>query len=263
MTETPAGRAVSLVQKYRPRGLPGLLGQPWVAHQLQLFCECPCPCAFPFEGETGTGKTSAALLLAGALGVCVAEGHFGGLYQIASGEQTGETVRSVLASLHCRPFFGSGWRVLVVNEVDAMTPGAAVVWLDALEDLPTQSVIVFTTNDPGRIPARLRDRCERLRCSCGGSGRGSGVTGAGSRSSSRKRSASRCPNWALAESVARRTRTSPDNYPRLAVISVCQDGSYGRCPARVPSCLKEVATLGPELCLSSCDPQPAFPRRAL
>ena len=43
-----------------------------------------------------------------------------------------------------------------------MTPNAAFVWLDALEDLPPQTVIIFTTNAAGRIPARLRDRCERL-----------------------------------------------------------------------------------------------------
>jgi DNA polymerase-3 subunit delta' len=67
-----------------------------------------------------------------------------------------------MASLHHNPFFGSGWRLLIVNEADIMTPGAAAIWLDALEALPPRSVIVFTTNAPGRIPARLRDRCERL-----------------------------------------------------------------------------------------------------
>jgi hypothetical protein len=43
-----------------------------------------------------------------------------------------------------------------------MTPNAAFVWLDALEDLPPQTVIIFTTNAAGRIRARLPDRCERL-----------------------------------------------------------------------------------------------------
>jgi replication-associated recombination protein RarA len=151
-----------LVHKYRPTSLAGLLGQPWAARQLALFAEAPCPCAWLFEGGTGTGKTSAALLLAGALGLAVAEGPYGGLYQIASGEQTAETVRKTMEGLRCRPFFGSGWKVLVVNEADAMTAGAAFVWLDALEDLPPRTVALFTTNAPSKIPARLRDRCERL-----------------------------------------------------------------------------------------------------
>lgn len=152
----------NLLEKYRPRSLGELLGQPWASHQLQLFAQQPYSAAFLFEGDTGTGKTSAALLLAEALGVQIEQGPFGGLHQIASGEQTGETVRRMMESLRCRPFFGSGWKVLVVNEADAMTPNAAFVWLDALEDLPPQTVIIFTTNAAGRIPARLRDRCERL-----------------------------------------------------------------------------------------------------
>jgi hypothetical protein len=152
----------NLLTKYRPRQLGELLGQPWVSEQLQLFANNPYPTAFLFEGDTGTGKTSAALLLAEALGVQIDQEQFGGLHQIASGEQTGETVRRMMESMRCRPFFGSGWKVLVVNEADAMTPNAAFVWLDALEDLPPQTVIIFTTNAACRIPARLRDRCERL-----------------------------------------------------------------------------------------------------
>ena len=152
----------NLLEKYRPRHLSELLGQPWASQQLQLFAANPHPAAFLFEGDTGTGKTSAALLLAEALGVQIDQEQFGGLHQIASGEQTGETVRRTMESLRCRPFFGSGWKVLIVNEADAMTPNAAFVWLDALEDLPPQTVVIFTTNSAGRIPARLRDRCERL-----------------------------------------------------------------------------------------------------
>jgi hypothetical protein len=152
----------SLLDKYRPRRLRDLLGQPWPARQLELFASKPYPCAFLFEGDTGTGKTTAALLLAEALGVAVAEAEFGGLYQIASGEQTAASVRVTMEGLRCRPFFGSGWRVLVVNEADAMTAGASFVWLDALESLPLQAVVIFTTNAPGKIPARLRDRSERL-----------------------------------------------------------------------------------------------------
>ena len=53
--------------------------------------------------------------------------------------------------------------MLVVNEADAMTKPASMIWLDALENLPPRSVIVFTTNDPSKIPARLRDRCERFK----------------------------------------------------------------------------------------------------
>jgi hypothetical protein len=34
------------------------------------------------------------------------------------------------------------------------------IWLDALEHLPPQTVVIFTTNDTGRLSRRFRDRCE-------------------------------------------------------------------------------------------------------
>ncbi len=76
----------NLLEKYRPRNLGELLGQPWASQQLQLFATNNYSAAFLFEGDTGTGKTSATLLLAEALGVQIDQGPLGGLHQIASGE---------------------------------------------------------------------------------------------------------------------------------------------------------------------------------
>lgn len=160
--------SASLVEKYRPRTLADVHGQPWAVHQLRLWLESPHPAAFLFSGGTGTGKTSAALALAADLGVAVEEGEFGGLYQISSGEQTGSTVREMMRHLDTRPFMGSGWRVLIVNEADVVTANAAHVWLDALENLPPRSVVVFTTNAPGKLPRRFLDRCEHFAFESGG-----------------------------------------------------------------------------------------------
>jgi hypothetical protein len=153
----------SLADRYRPRTLAEVVGQPWAVDQLQRFVEQPHSTAFLFEGGTGTGKTSAAMALAADLGIDVPNDELGGLHQIASGEQTGESVRRVMNGLRVSPWTGSGWRMLVVNEADCMTPNAAYIWLDALENLPARCVVVFTTNHPEKLPARLRDRCERFR----------------------------------------------------------------------------------------------------
>lgn len=118
--------------------------------------------AFVFEGGTGTGKTTAAMLMAEGLGVRPDQRELGGFSQVASGEQTGEVVRRMLDGLRQIPFTGSGWRVVVINEADAMTAGAAFVWLDGLENLPPKTVVIFTTNEAGKMPDRLLDRCERL-----------------------------------------------------------------------------------------------------
>lgn len=158
---------MTLTEKYRPHTLTEIVGQPWTVEQLQAFVANPQPSAFLFEGGTGTGKTSAAIALANDLGVDIASGPLGGFHEIASGEQTAESVRRVMQGLRLCTLNGSGWKVLVVNEADCMSPQAAYIWLDALENLPPRAVVVFTTNHANKLPARLRDRCECFRFESG------------------------------------------------------------------------------------------------
>jgi hypothetical protein len=148
------------MEKYAPRNLADVLGQGDVIKSLQAFAAEPYPCAMLFHGETGVGKTATALALARALDCAPEEAEFGGLYQIPSGDQCADSVKEWMRLLHYRPMFGSGWRVLIVNECDRMSSAAEVIWMDALEALPTSSVLVFTTNEPHRLSQRFRDRCE-------------------------------------------------------------------------------------------------------
>ncbi|MCE5327872.1 MAG: AAA family ATPase [Planctomycetaceae bacterium] len=152
----------SLVDKYRPTSLDCLWGQDAVVTFLRKFAAAPYPSALIFEGETGTGKTSAALALASALGCDLAQQEFGGVYVIASGEQTAEAVRDTARLMWNRPFYGSGWKVIIVNEADRMHPAAETIWLDRLESLPAKTVVVFTTNYAGKLSQRFRDRCTGL-----------------------------------------------------------------------------------------------------
>lgn len=153
---------MNLIDKYRPRRIDDVLGQPEVVRALRSFVQSPHVGAFLFAGPTGTGKTSAAYCLAADLGILVDRGEFGGLWQIASGEQTADSVRNAIDALRVTAWAGSGWKMLVVNECDRMSEAAAFVWLDALESLPKKSVVVFTTNDIAGLPQRLRDRCQTL-----------------------------------------------------------------------------------------------------
>jgi DNA polymerase III delta prime subunit len=129
---------------------------------LHRYVAQPHPVAYLFEGETGTGKTSAALALAAELGCAVDQGEFGGVWVIASGEQSADAVRETCRQMWTRPMVGSGWKVVVVNEVDRMSAAAETIWLDRLENLPERTVVVMTTNYPRKLSARLRDRCVRV-----------------------------------------------------------------------------------------------------
>jgi hypothetical protein len=145
-------------ERHRPRELSSIVGQGGAVWRLKEFLECPYSTAFLFEGETGTGKTTAALCLAAELGAV----EFGGLDRIKAGMQDAEAVERVLDTLRFTPMLGSGWKVVIVDESDWMSPKAAQLWLSALEDLPTKSIVVFTTNHPGKFQDRFLDRCERI-----------------------------------------------------------------------------------------------------
>ena len=154
----PRKNAGPLTETYRPARLCDVRGQDDAVGTMTEYVRAPYPASFLMSGPTGTGKTSSARALAAELGVSVDDGPFGGFLEIASGEQTGESVRDAVRQCHTRPMRGSGWKVLLVNEADYITPQAAMIWLDVLESLPPLCVVIFTTNDVKKLPARLRDR---------------------------------------------------------------------------------------------------------
>jgi replication-associated recombination protein RarA len=156
-------KTLSLTEKYRPKTLAAMRGNPLIVRMLALFVKNPCSKAFLLSGPAGTGKTSAAYAMAGDLGCdfTATPKECGGIFEIASGELTADNVREMFrTSLAYRPFYGSGWKVLIANEADNMSNQAQFVLLDILENLPPKTVVVFTTNEPEKLPARFRQRCE-------------------------------------------------------------------------------------------------------
>ena len=158
----PNAASGSLTEKYRPTSLDTLWGQEDVVKVLRKFAASPYPTAFVFDGETGTGKTSAALALAAAIGCDLGQKEFGGVQTIASGEQSADAVREAYRQMFNCPWHGSGWKVVIVNEADRMARPAETIWLDVLEAIPGKTVIIFTTNEAGRLSQRFLDRCTRL-----------------------------------------------------------------------------------------------------
>jgi hypothetical protein len=147
-----------LDERYRPSTLSEIVGQGSAVFQLESFLDAPHSTAFLFEGESGVGKTSAARALANDLGVDLDWGFE--MIESARGDM--EAVDRALKMLrHVAP--GSGFKMVIVDEADLMTPRASHLWLSALENLPPKSVVVFTTNRPSFFPDRFLDRCERIR----------------------------------------------------------------------------------------------------
>jgi MoxR-like ATPase len=156
MTQT-----LALTERRRPATLSAIVGQPFAVMQLADFVDRPFPQAFLFSGATGIGKTTAAFALANELGV----NREWNLIHIKSGEMDAEAVESALKTSRCAGI-GNGWKLILCDEADMMSSKARSLWLSALEALQSheygKTVIVFTTNNPGKFDDRFRDRCDHI-----------------------------------------------------------------------------------------------------
>lgn len=145
-------------EKYRPQRLSDVLGQSYAVQALQDFADAPYPQAFLFHGPPGTGKTSSALALARELGV-----NFDwNLLQIKSGELNDEAVGTAFRMLR-QVGLADGWKLVICDEGDLMSPKARGLWLSLLEEIPRKSVIVFTTNNLDKFEQRFIERCEQIK----------------------------------------------------------------------------------------------------
>jgi DNA polymerase III delta prime subunit len=155
---------MTFVTRYRPQTLAGIAGQPaavrFLSESIRMIEADAGSAAFVLHGPPGTGKTTAAWAIARQLGCDLEQLELGGVVEIASGQQDGRAVTDLAASFRLRPMGGSGWRVAIVNEADAMTRQAEFVWLDVLENLPPKVVIVFTTNSLDTMSERFQSRCQ-------------------------------------------------------------------------------------------------------
>jgi hypothetical protein len=147
----------NLLARHKPARLSDIHGQATIVRSLSAFAAAPYSNAFIFAGSSGVGKTATAWALANELGC---DPDWGGVVEIPSGTQDGRAVEDLLRRMHLRPMGGSGWKVVIINEADRMTPQAEVMWLDGLEKLPTKTVVVFTTNNLHKLTDRFIRRCE-------------------------------------------------------------------------------------------------------
>lgn len=148
-------------EKYRPRSLTDIVGQPAV-RMLRALVAKPYSCCVLLECEQGgVGKTSTAMAFANDLG-CVDEFH--GLHVVPCSEFSIEIARELFDgnALRLRPMFGSGWHCVILEEFDWLPAQTQRFLKVALETkLPSKSVVVATSNGAGKLDAAL---LQRFRC---------------------------------------------------------------------------------------------------
>jgi DNA polymerase-3 subunit delta' len=72
-----------------------------------------------------------------------------------------EQVRSVIDRLSLKSFSGAA-KVVIIEPAEAMTTSAANALLKTLEQPTAESYLFLISHCPGRLPATIRSRCQRL-----------------------------------------------------------------------------------------------------
>ncbi|MBM4040659.1 MAG: AAA family ATPase, partial [Planctomycetes bacterium] len=134
-----------LADRYRPQSWAEVVGNDKAIEKIAALAtqarEARDSLVLLLTGPAGVGKSTVARLVAKSLGAdeCHVE-------HIPSGKCTAERVREVEDTLGHSALFGSGWRVIVVEEVDKIAPQAQSLWLTLLETMPHRCAVIFTSN---------------------------------------------------------------------------------------------------------------------
>ena len=178
-------------RKFRPQTFASLAGQEYISRALQnAILKNRVPHALLLTGPRGVGKTTSARLLAKALncqnlklpvenpealkaediepcGECsnckeIANGSSLAVWEIdGASNNSVDHVRSLIESLHAAPPPGSRYKIYIIDEVHMLSTAAFNALLKSLEEPPANTVFIFATTEPHKIPETVISRCQR------------------------------------------------------------------------------------------------------
>ncbi|MBL8113708.1 MAG: DNA polymerase III subunit gamma/tau [Acidobacteria bacterium] len=179
MTETSA--YVPLARKWRPRTFVDVVGQEEIVRALTSAVTADrLAHAYLFSGPRGVGKTTSARLLAAAIncssfpkptptpcGTCascleVLEGRSIDALEI-DGATHGKVdqARDLIEVVSYAPVRDRR-KVLIIDEVHAISSAAFQALLKTLEEPPAHAVFILATTERHKIPATILSRCQRF-----------------------------------------------------------------------------------------------------
>ena len=168
-------------RKYRPQSFAEVVGQEHITTALaNAVLRDRVPHALLFTGPRGVGKTSIARIFAKSLncldrsadnaeacGKCTQCTEIVNSSSLAVREIDGashnsvDNVRELTESLRSVPPPGVAYKVYIIDEVHMLSIAAFNALLKSLEEPPPNTVFVFATTEPHKIPDTVISRCQR------------------------------------------------------------------------------------------------------
>lgn len=144
-----------LYKKHRPRNLEEIVGQEVAVRSLKSSAEKDnIPHTILFTGPTGCGKTTLARIVRRMLKCSKYD-------FIEAAPRKIEDVRSIRTRINQAPLRGN-CRVWLIDECHKLTSDAQDEFLKMLEDTPDHVYFLFTTTDPGKLKATVKNRCTEI-----------------------------------------------------------------------------------------------------
>lgn len=147
----------ALAIKYRPKTFDDVVEQGSVKQilQEQLRTNTHQNC-YLFTGGAGTGKTTCARIFANEI-----NGNKGNPIEIDAASNNGvENVREIIENAKFKAL-DAPYKVYIIDECHMLSTGAWNAMLKLIEEPPAQTVFIFCTTDPQKIPATIISRVQR------------------------------------------------------------------------------------------------------
>jgi replication factor C small subunit len=162
-TDAPARGREVWIEKYRPQRLEDVVGHEHITERLRSYIERDDLPHLLFAGPAGVGKTTSAIAIAKEVYGDAWQENF--LELNASDERGIDVVRDRIKSFARSSFGGFDYRIIFLDEADALTSDAQSALRRTMEQFSNNTRFVLSCNYSSQIIDPIQSRCAVFRFS--------------------------------------------------------------------------------------------------
>jgi DNA polymerase-3 subunit gamma/tau len=149
---------MTLAVKYRPKNFAEVEGQPTIISILSKQIETNTfRQAYLFVGPSGCGKTTTARIMANAI-----NNNEGEPIEIDAASNNGvDSIRQLIVDAQ-QTSIDSDYKIYIIDETHMLTTAAWNAALKLIEEPPTNTIFIFCTTNPEKIPNTILSRVQRF-----------------------------------------------------------------------------------------------------